>query len=226
MTDPVIRIVLVDDHQMLRDGLRLLLNSELNLRVVGEAANGSDGLSVIKATRPDLIILDLGLPDMGGLAVIEHIQALDFSVRIIVLSMHTNPQLVSQAMKSGAEGYIPKSSAHTSLLDAVQVVMRGEHYLHPKAATALLTATHDESRYQQQLASLSEREIEVVRMVALGYTSREIGETLFLSPKTVDTYRQRAMEKLEFERRADLVRFAIQTGLLDAKRQDDLDPDM
>jgi DNA-binding NarL/FixJ family response regulator len=112
------------------------------------------------------------------------------------------------------------------LLDAVQVVMRGEHYLHPKAATALLTATHDESRYQQQLASLSEREIEVVRMVALGYTSREIGETLFLSPKTVDTYRQRAMEKLEFERRADLVRFAIQTGLLDAKRQDDLDPDM
>jgi DNA-binding NarL/FixJ family response regulator len=213
------RIVLVDDHQVLREGLRVLLEGEADLTVVGEAANAADALTVLEETHPDLIIIDLGLPDVSGLKLIEEIRARNAQVDLIVLSMHTKPEFVSRAMELGVNGYVPKSSAHTSLFDAIRVVRNGDSYLHPKAATALVASMTGAST-DQQLTQLSEREIGVVRLVAMGFTNREIGEKLLISPKTVDTYRQRAMDKLGLERRADMVRFAVQAGLLEEYNDD------
>ncbi|HSM56959.1 MAG TPA: response regulator transcription factor [Candidatus Sulfomarinibacteraceae bacterium] len=214
-----VTILLIDDHVVLRDGLRVLLDDEPGLRVVGEASTGAEGLSLARSLRPDIVVLDLGLPDMNGLEVIRQIRAQDQTCRIIVLSMYTRREFVLPAIEAGCDGYIPKSSTHTALLEAIPVVMRAERYLHPKAATALVHSLTGNCSEAEAFATLSEREQEVLQLTAMGYTSREIGEKLVISPKTVDTYRQRAMVKLELDHRSDLIKFAIRAGILDEYRQ-------
>lgn len=212
------RILLVDDHVVLRDGLKVLLESEENLAVVGGAQTGAEAIEQARLLHPDVIVMDLGLPDMSGLEAVKEIRAEDPDVRIIVLSMYVRREFVVPALEAGCHGYIPKSSTHDSLLEAIPVVMRGERYLHPKAATALVGSLVEEKSEAEAFATLSDREQEVLRLTVMGYTSREIGAKLVISPKTVATYLQRAMEKLELENRPDAVKFALRAGILDTHK--------
>ena len=204
---PKTRILLVDDHKILRDGLRALLESEEDLAVVGEADTGAQAIALADTLQPDVII-------MNGLDAVRAIRRHNHSSRILVLSMYSRREFVLQAIEAGCDGYVPKSSTHTSLVQAIAVVMAGERYLHPTAATALVGARLGEGSEAEQFSRLSDREQDALRMTALGYNSREIGEQLMLSPKTVETYRQRAMEKLGLEHRADLIQFALRAGIL------------
>lgn len=215
MTHPIIRIVLVDDHQILREGLRALLNGEPDLRVVAEASRGQDAIALVAQSQPDVAVIDLGLPDMSGLEVIREIRKQHGAVRLIVLSMHTQREFVLQAIDAGCDGYVPKSTAHSSLFEAIRTVHAGERFLHPKVASVLMETRARPSTETEQLNALSGRERDVLRLTAQGYISREIAEQLMLSPKTVETYRQRAMEKLGLQHRADLIRYALRAGLLD-----------
>jgi two-component system response regulator NreC len=215
MSSERIRILLADDHQVLRDGLRALLESETDLGVVGEASTGQEAVELARRLAPDIILMDLGMPGLSGLDAIRAIRAERPAARIIVLSMHAGREIVMQAIQAGCDGYVPKSAAHTSLLQAIRTVHAGQRFLDPAATTAVLDELVDQHREAQLSEQLSDREREIVRMTALGFTSREIGEQLALSPKTVDTYRLRAMEKLGLEHRSELVRFALRAGLLE-----------
>lgn len=215
MTEAQIRVLLVDDHQVLREGLRLLLEGEEDMVVVSEAGTGQDAIRLALELHPDVIVMDLGLPDGSGIDVIQEIHSQEPSMRFVVLSMYSDRELVMKALEAGSDGYVPKSSAHSDLLQAIRVVHAGQRYLHPIAATAVVTEMLDKQEESQLLEILSDREAQVLRFTAMGFTSRDIGDRLSLSPKTVDTYRQRAMNKLELENRADLIRFALRAGLLD-----------
>ena len=218
----VVRILLVDDHKVLRDGLRALLELEIDLRIVGEAGTGASAIELARSLAPDLMILDLSLPDMSGLEVIRAVRRDMTGIRIIVLSMHSRREFVVPVMEAGSDGYVPKSATHTSLHEAIRVVLAGERYLHPVAATALLGAKHETLSESIQFGTLSEREQDVLRLSAQGFTSREIAEKLSIGSKTVETYRQRAMEKLGLENRSEFVKFAVRAGLLDGFRPGDV----
>mgnify|MGYP000892102227 FL=1 len=219
MNHTPITILLVDDHKVLRDGLRALLESEPDLKVIADVGSGGDGIQAARSWRPDVIVMDLGLPDMSGLEAIRAIRQENSFSRIIVLSMHSRREFVLPAIEAGCDGYIPKSSTHTSLLQAIRVVLTGERYLHPKAATALMESFTHKQTELEQFEALSEREQDVLRLSAMGYSSREIGDQLIISPKTADTYRQRAMEKLNLIHRSDLIKFAVRAGILDSFKE-------
>jgi two-component system response regulator NreC len=215
MTGQSISILLVDDHKVLRDGLRALLESEAGIRVEGEAGTGAEAIQMARTLQPDVIVMDLGLPDMNGLEAIRAIRKENSKSRIVVLSMYSRREFVLPAIEAGCDGYVPKSSTHNSLLRAIHVVLSGERYLHPKAATALVEQFTETADELERLAALSDREREVLQLAAMGFSSREIGEKLFISPKTAETYRQRAMAKLQLEHRSDLIKFALRAGILD-----------
>ena len=221
MTDRVIRIVLADDHAVLRAGLRVLLNAEPDISVVGEAGDGIEALRAIALHQPDIIVLDLMMPNVKGLDIIEQVTQSYPHTRVLVLTMHSDTQYIRHVVKAGGAGYVLKSSADTELIKAIRVVASGNSYLTPEATQVLISdyREKDESHPKTEtgLDLLSEREHEVLVMTALGYSSREIGELLFISPKSVDTYRQRLMEKLQLENRAELVQYALKNGLLEAK---------
>ncbi|HRE25880.1 MAG TPA: response regulator transcription factor [Anaerolineales bacterium] len=214
MSAQPLRIILVDDHQILRDGIRALLEGEPGVSVVGECGSGAEALALCAKEPPDLVVLDLSLPDMSGLDVLRQLQETQPGIRVVVLSMHTQREFVLQAIARGCAAYVPKATAHTSLVEAIQAVRRGERFLHPKVAAVLIESFGGDMSEIQQFQALSERERDVLQQTAWGFNSREIGAKLALSPKTVETYRQRAMEKLGLEHRADLIRFALKAGIL------------
>jgi len=214
MTPEMIKILLVDDHKMLRDGLKALLESEEDMQVIGEADTGEQAIRLGVELQPDIIIMDLGLPDMNGVAAIRAIRSRNQKSQIIVLSMYAHKEVVMQSFEAGCAGYVPKSSAHTDLLDAIHTVLQGKRFLHPTAANALVESITRDQPLEKRFENLSGREQEVLKLTARGFNSREIGEKLFLSAKTIETYRQRAMEKLGLEHRSDLIEFALKAGLL------------
>lgn len=217
---PKTRIILADDHAVLRSGLRLLLNSQADLEVVGEAASGLEALALTEQTRPDLILLDLSMPGLGGMDALPALHRRSPTSRILILTMHDDPQYLRQALKSGAAGYVLKKAADVELLSAVRAVLRGEVYVHPSMTRDLLEDLLPQpgnTSEPELWNTLSEREQEVLRQVALGYTGSEIAEKLNLSVKTVETYRARGMEKLGLANRAALVRFALRKGLISAE---------
>jgi DNA-binding NarL/FixJ family response regulator len=213
-----IRILVTDDHAVLRAGLTALLNAEPDLTVVGEAADGSECLRVAQATQPDVILLDINMPGMNGLEVLPLLRQSAPQSRVLVLTMHDDTTYLRQVLRAGGAGYVLKQAADKELLSAIRTVYSGGTFLHPAHAQALLDdparaipATEASTR----LTQLSEREQEVLKLIALGYSNKEIAEKLFLSVKTVETYKARIMEKLELTTRAALVRFALQHKLLD-----------
>jgi len=210
------RILLADDHAVLRSGLRLLLTSQNEYEVVGEASSGIETLALAEQLQPDLILLDLSMPALGGLDALPTLQKLAPATRILILTMHDDPQYLRQALKHGASGYVLKKAADTELLSAIKAVLRGEVYVHPSMTRVLLEDMLETPPAENQNAweTLSEREQEVLKMVALGHTSAEIADQLSLSAKTVETYRARGMEKLGLRTRAALVKFALQEGLI------------
>ncbi len=207
---------MADDHKMLLDGLRALLEGEDDMRVIGEIGTVQDSIRVTAELLPDVLVLDLGMPGGSGLDVIRSIREKRLPVRIVVLSMHSGREMVMEALQAGCDGYVPKSTAHTDLIQAIRAVFAGKRFLHPDATTALVDNLFDRQEESKQAGLLSERELGVIKLTAMGFTSREIGEKLALSPKTVDTYRERAMLKLQIESKSDIIRFAMRAGLLDS----------
>ena len=216
MADLAICILLADDHKVLRDGLRVLLEDEGDMEVVGEAGTGEEAVRLAMDLLPDVVVMDLGMPGGSGLDAIKTLREREIPVHILVLSMHSGREMVMKALQAGSDGYVPKSSAHTDLIQAIRTVHKGQRFLHPEATTALIDKLLDQKEEAKLLNLLSERELNVLKLTAMGYTSREIGEQLSLSPKTIDTYRERAMAKLQIERRVDIVQFALKAGLLDS----------
>ena len=207
------RIVLADDHAVLRSGLKLLLNAQEDLTVVGEATNGLEALAAVREYSPDLLLLDISMPKTDGLQVLSQVKRAHPNVRVLVLTMHEEEGYLRRALEMGAAGYCPKSAADAELISAIRSVMRGNVYIHPSHTRILLdkmiAPTGEEA---VSSAELSERERAVLRLVALGHTNQDIAERLSLSVKTVETYRARGMEKLGLTSRAALVRYAIQEG--------------
>ncbi len=208
-------LLLADDHAVLRSGLKLLLQSQPDFQVVGEAASGIETLTLAERLQPDLILLDLSMPQLGGLDALPTLKKLCPAAKILILTMHDDPQYLRTALKSGASGYVLKKAADSELISAIRAVLRGEMYVHPSMTRSLLEDMLPKSATAPDAwETLSEREREVLRLVALGHTSAEIASQLNLSDKTVETYRARGMEKLGLPNRAALVRFALKKGIL------------
>lgn len=209
-------ILLVDDHAMFRAGIKALLESEERLKVVGEASSGEEAVDQVRSLRPDVVVMDLSMPGSNGLEATRRIAALGYETRVLVLTVHAEEEYLVPVVEAGASGYLTKTSADQDLIDAIKVVARGEVYLPPKA-TKLLLQQYRSAEADSDLTGLhdlSAREQEVLALTAEGFSSREIGQKLFISPKTVDTYRARIMEKLGLNHRSELVRFALRVGLL------------
>jgi DNA-binding NarL/FixJ family response regulator len=207
------RIVIADDHGIVRSGIRLLLERQPDLEVVAEAANGIDARDTVIRERPDLAILDVKMPGLTGLQATREIKAQAPEVSILILSMHDDERYLFEALKAGASGYVLKSQADTDLLDAIRSVERGEPFLSPAAQQALIRDVLD--RGAEVESELTPREEEIVKMVAEANTSREIAEMLHLSEKTVENHRANAMKKLGMRDRVELVRYAIRRGLIE-----------
>lgn len=214
MADPT-RILIADDHAMFRAGIRALLESEPLMEVAGEVATGDEAVDQVRILKPHVVLMDLSMPGSNGLEATRRIAALNLDTKVLVLTAHAEEEYLVPVVEAGASGYLTKTSADTDLLEAVRVVARGQVYLPPKATTLLLKRYKEaEQEDDPGLHSLSSREQEVLALTAEGYSSREIGKKLFISPKTVDTYRARIMEKLGLTHRSELVRFALRVGLL------------
>jgi two-component system response regulator NreC len=214
MVDPI-RILLVDDHAMFRAGIRALIDAEDRLQVVGEASTGDEAVDLVRELKPDVVVMDLAMPGSNGLEATRRISALELNTNVLVLTVHAEEEYLVPVVEAGASGYLTKTSADIDLLEAIRVVARGQVFLPPKAATLLLRKYKDtEGDSAAGLHDLSTREQEVLALTAEGYSSREIGLKLFISPKTVDTYRSRIMDKLGLGHRSELVRFALHVGLL------------
>jgi two-component system response regulator NreC len=212
-----VKVLLVDDHAVLRSGLRLLLNSQQDFDVVGEAGSGIEALELAVSQQPDLILLDLTMPGLGGMEALPALRRRAPEARILILTMHEDPHYLHQVLRNGAAGYVLKKAADVELLSAIRAVLRGEVYVHPSMTRGLLEGMLPEDEADGDLRlwnTLSDREQEVLRQVAYGYTSNQVATGLNLSPKTVETYRARGMEKLGLVDRASLVRFALRNGLI------------
>ncbi|MCC6174726.1 MAG: response regulator transcription factor [Chloroflexi bacterium] len=214
---PRIRVLLADDHPILRSGLRLLLGAEPDLEVVGEANNGVEAVAQTERLRPDVVVMDIAMPGMSGLEATRRISQLGTGARVLILTVHAEEQYLLPVVQAGGSGYVLKSQADTDLLKAIRSVHRGEVFLDQPAQKMLLEDYLDRVKAGKESDSyqtLSEREREVLKFTAAGYTAQEIAERLVLSPKTVDTYRQRVMDKLNLHHRAELVKYALRRGLL------------
>ncbi|HSH44646.1 MAG TPA: response regulator transcription factor [Longimicrobiales bacterium] len=211
-----ISILLADDHGVLRAGLKALLDAEPTIEVVGEAETGEEALKKAKELKPDIVVMDLSMPGMGGLEATRRVAALDQGTKVLVLTMHAEEDFLLPVLDAGGSGFVRKTSADEDLTEAIRTVARGEVFLYPSAARLLLERYKhaDADELRGPLDKLTERERDVLAMTAEGFSSTEIGEKLFISPKTVDTYRSRIMDKLQIRHRSELVRFALQTGLL------------
>lgn len=209
-------IFLADDHPIVRDGLRLVLETELDLKVVGEAGNGRQAVQQVCQRCPDVVIIDITMPELNGIEATRQIRECSPATQVIVLSIHATTQHVSQAFEAGAAGYMLKGTVSTEVIDAVRTVQAGQRYFGPQVLN-LVSEDHifpDKSQeVEDPLIGLSPREREVLQLVVEGHSSAEIAETLSLSPKTVETYRYRVMRKLNLSDIPSLVKFAIQSGL-------------
>jgi DNA-binding NarL/FixJ family response regulator len=210
-----VRVLIADDHGIVRGGLRLLLDRQPDMEVVGEAADGADAVAAALAHRPDLAILDVSMPTLTGLQAARAIRAQAPEVTVLMLSMHDDERYLFEALKAGAAGYVLKHEAGQELVDAARAVNRGESFLTNAGQRSLVRAwMADESTAPRE--PLSPREREVLKLIAEAHTNREIGEILGLSEKTVETHRGNLLRKLGMRDRVELVRYAIRRGLVEA----------
>lgn len=211
------RILLADDHALVRSGLRMIIDAEPDLQVVAEAADGYEALSALDTETVDLAILDIAMPRMTGLQAAREINRSHPDVRILILSMYDNEQYFFESLRAGASGYVLKSVADRDLIEACRAAMRGESFLYPGAITALIRDYLDRDRQgaRQPRSILTPREEQITKLIAEGRTAKEIAETLTISVKTVDRHRANILQKLGLRDRLDLTRFAIRTGLVE-----------
>ena len=209
-----IRVLLVDDHAVVRSGLRRILTSEPDIEVVGEAENAERAVFEAIACTPDVVVMDMLMPGKSGIEAMPAVLQAVPAAKVLVLSMQDDPRYVREAFESGASGYVLKEAADTEVVDALRAVARGEQYVHPTLGAKLVAAEAAERR-RAAADPLSDREREVLRMLALGHTNQEIAATLYISVRTAETHRAHIMQKLGLASRADLVRHALDNGLID-----------
>lgn len=213
-----IKVLLADDHALLRSGLSSLLNEENGIEVVGEAENGRDAVRKVQELDPDVVLMDIGMPVMNGMDATKQITRRNRDVKVLVLTVHDNEEYLTKAFEAGAAGYILKQAADDDLLKAIQVIARGEYFLYPSVTKTVVDNFLEKMKMQQNPATahniLTEREVEVLRLLAEGYNCREVAEALIISVKTVETHKSNIMAKLDLHKRPELVRYAIQNGIL------------
>jgi DNA-binding NarL/FixJ family response regulator len=218
MISESIGVALADDHSVVRAGLRAVLAATPDISVVGEASNGREALELVRRLDPDVIVMDLSMPELDGVAATKEIVASGLRTRVLILSMHAEEDYLVPAIEAGASGYLVKTSADRELVNAVRGLAHGDVYVQSAAAKVLakqLAGKGPAASEREQYGRLTGREREVLRRVALGYSAPEIGAQLEISPKTVDTYKQRIQEKVALAHRSDYVQFALKLGLLD-----------
>lgn len=213
-----IRILLADDHAVLRAGLRMLLNAQPDIEVIGEAVDGAQAVEQARRLQPDIVLMDITMPGMDGLAATKDIRKCCPGVKVLALTMHDDPEYLRQMLRAGASGYVVKKAADVELTTAIRAVHRGEVFLYPSVARGVVEDYLDgpsPARGGEEADNLTDREREVLRLIAQGYTNREAADRLCISVKTIETHRAHLMEKLEIRSRAGLTRYAMQKGLLD-----------
>jgi DNA-binding NarL/FixJ family response regulator len=211
------RILLADDHGLVRRGLRLILDAQPDLEVVAEASDGAEAVALALSEEIDLAILDISMPRMTGLQAARELNQRRPDVRVLILSMHESEQYLYEALRAGASGYVVKTVADRDLVEACRATIRGEPFLYPGAVTALINDHLRRAREGElPLDPLTPRETEVIKLVAESYTNRQIAEALVISEKTVDRHRANILEKLGMRDRVELTRYAIRNGLVEA----------
>jgi DNA-binding NarL/FixJ family response regulator len=211
---PTIRVLLADDHTLVRAGIRGLIEDLPGMEVVGEAGDGHEALRLAEATRPDIVLLDIGMPGMNGLEVLARVVAFDPSIRAVILSMHISEEYVLQALRAGAAGYLLKGSAVAELEIAIRAVARGETYLSPAVSKRVVDDYVSRTGSTAAIDALTPRQREILQLVAEGHTSKEIGQRLGVSYRTVEVHRAQLMERLNVHDVAGLVRFAVSVGVI------------
>jgi DNA-binding NarL/FixJ family response regulator len=218
MTTPLkTRVLLADDHEVVRSGLRAVLDREIDIEVVAEAADGNQAVEMALANNVDLAILDVSMPRLTGLQATIELQRRAPNVRVLILSVHESEQYFFEAIKAGASGYVLKTAANRDLVEACRASMRGEPFLYPGAVTALIRDYMERAKRGEAAPEdpLTQRELQVVKLIAEGYTSDEIATSLVISRKTVDHHRARILDKLGMRNGAELTRYAIRRGLIE-----------
>ena len=213
-----IRVLLADDHTILRAGLRMMLNAQPDIEVTGEASDGRQTISEAQRLQPDVILMDITMPECNGIEATRQIRRLLPEIRVLALTMHENEEYLFQMLRAGAAGYILKEAADTELISAIRVVSSGRFYLSPSAQSMMVGDYLQRVRSGEErdsYSALTEREREILKLVAEGHTNNQIAERLFISPKTVDTHRTHIMDKLNLHSRAELVKYAMRRGLLE-----------
>ena len=209
-----IRVLIVDDHAVVRAGLKLLVDAEDDLEAAGEAGSAREAIFEARSLKPNVVLLDVVMPDQSGLEIIPQLLHENDEAKVLVLSMQDEPSYVREAFEAGASGYVLKEAADAELVAAIREVAQGGRYVHPELGARLVAAETEERRRAQE-DPLSEREREVLRLLALGHTNQEIAKQLFISVRTAETHRAHIMQKLRLSSRAELVRYALDQGLLE-----------
>jgi len=208
-----IRILVVDDHAIMRDGIRALLNLRDDIEIVGEASEGNEAIEKAEELAPDVVVMDIAMPGMDGLEATRRITKKNPKVKVLVLSQHDNKEYILSAIKAGVVGYVPKRALGLELVSAIRAVHQGDSYLYPSAAAAVIR-DYLKGAVKEPYDRLTAREREILTLIAEGHTSREIADKLFISLKTVLGHRTKIMEKLDLHNRSELIKYAIRKGLI------------
>ncbi len=212
----MIKVLIADDHAIVRTGLRALLQAEPTLQLVGEATGGYETLQMVPELTPNVLVLDISMPDLDGISVTKKLQSTFPDLKILILTLHEDMALLQEAIKSGASGYILKKAAEAELISAIQIVMRGDMYVEPSMLRGLIEEKPKLSNsVHNPVEPLTPREIDVLKLIVQGYTNRQIGENLSISVRTVEGHRANLSSKLGLHSRVDLVRYAREQGLLE-----------
>lgn len=214
MAEPI-KVLIADDHTIFRSGLNLLLSSEPNIEVVGEAADGASAIEIVDSLRPDLVLMDIGMPGLSGIEATRKIKERNPETKILVLTMHRTDEYFFQMLEAGASGYILKAAETSELIDAVRIVARGDVFLYPTMAQRLVQQFLSQSATTPTGSpKLTPREKEILKLIADGYTNKEIAERLVVSPSTIHSHRTNLMQKINLNTRHELVRYARRHGLI------------
>ena len=208
-----IKVLIVDDHALMRDGISALLNVNEDIEVIGEASEGKEAIKKMGELKPDVVVMDIAMPNMDGMEATRQIVKANKDMKVLILTQHENKEYVLSAIKAGASGFVPKKALGSELVSAIRSVYRGDSFLHPSVATALI---EDYRRHtgMDPFDKLTTRERDILRHIAEGHTSQEIANMLVISLKTVLGYRTKIMEKLDIHNRTELIKFAMRKGLI------------
>ena len=209
-----IKILVVDDHAMMRDGIRALVSLYDDIEIVGEASEGKEAIEKVQELAPDVVLMDIAMPGMDGLEATRRIRKKNPAVKVIIITQHDNREYILSCIKAGAAGFVPKRALGSELLAAIRAVSKGDSFLYPSAASALIKDYLQQAKGEDPYDHLTDREREILKLIAEGRTSREIAEVLFISLKTVQGHRTKIMEKLDIHKQSELIKYALRKGLV------------